>query len=328
MNAPLPPDRPLWKRLLLRRLKFLLGLALVIGVVGGGTYLFAPQWLMHAHTWFEADKADLSTHHVQVGDTDWAYYEGGSGPTLVLLHGYAGDRNVWLKIAPYLTKNFHLIIPDLPGWGQSTRNPGDDYDISHEAKRFAAFVHTLELKPFILVGHSMGGAIAGTYASDHPGKVRGLVLMDSFGLTFVKNKLAREALSGHNPLAFHDRAGLDRVLHLIYQHPPEIPSRFLDVVVQHSRKNAAFENKVFKELMRPDQYTILDKRLPRLTMPVLGLWCRKDQIIDISALATLRNGLTHAPSISASVLNGCGHMPLEEKPRETAQIIAGFAVAH
>lgn len=328
MNPSLPSQPSLWKRLLLRRLKFLLGLAVAVAVLGGGTYLLAPQWLMDAHTWYQADKAGLSTHHVQIGKTNWAYYEGGKGPTVVLLHGYAGDRDVWLDVAPYLTNNFHLIIPDLPGWGQSTRRPDANYDIAHQAARFAGFVHTLELKHFVLVGHSMGGAIAGTYASAHPDNVRSLVLMDSFGLTFVKNKLARQALAGHNPLAYHDRAGFDRMLHLVFKQVPEIPSRFADVMVKRHDADAAFEHKVFEELMQPDQYSILDKRLPDLTMPVLGLWCRDDQIIDTSALDTLRNGLTHAASINVTVLNGCGHVPEVEKPRETAQVIAGFIVAN
>ncbi|GAB3022579.1 MULTISPECIES: alpha/beta fold hydrolase [Oleiagrimonas] len=328
MNHSVPTDRPLWKYLLLRRLKMLLALAALIAVVGGGLYLFAPQWLMQVNTWRKAEQAGLSTHHVQIGDTDWAYYEGGKGPTIVLLHGYGADRNVWLKVAPTLTRNFHLIIPDLPGWGESTRHPGDNYDISHQAERLQAFVHTLQLQRFVLVGHSMGGAIAGVYASEHPNRVSALALVSSFGLDFVKNDFARQALSGHNPFAYDSRAGFERMMRRVFAQPPKMPSRFADVMVQRERASSAFLNRVFKELVQPDQYTILDKRLGKLTMPVLGLWCRHDKIIDVSALSTLRNGLTHAPSISATVLNGCGHVPELEKPDETARILAGFAVAH
>ena len=328
MNSPMPTDRPLWKRLLLRRLKFLLVLALLVVVVGGGSYLFAPGWVMRVHTWYQAEQAGLTTHHVQVGDTNWAYYEGGEGPTLVLLHGFGMDRSAWLKVAPQLTRNFHLVIPDLPGWGDSTRHPGDNYDIDHQAERLQGFVHTLELKHFVLIGHSMGGAIAGTYASEHPDNVSALALISSYGLSFVKNRFAREALDGHDLLAFDDRAGLERVLKLVYAHPPKIASRFADVLVSREKASKPFLDRAFRELATPAQYRILDDRLGKLTMPVLGLWCHDDKVIDVSALNTLRNGLVHAPTISATVLNGCGHVPELEKPEETARILAGFAVAH
>jgi pimeloyl-ACP methyl ester carboxylesterase len=61
---------------------------------------------------------------------------------------------------------------------------------------------------------------------------------------------------------------------------------------------------------------------------VLGIWCHDDKIIDVSALDTLRDGLKSSPSIGATVMNGCNHMPMLEKPEETARIITGFALAH
>jgi abhydrolase domain-containing protein 6 len=63
-------------------------------------------------------------------------------------------------------------------------------------------------------------------------------------------------------------------------------------------------------------------------MPVLGLWCHDDKLVDISALDSLRNGLTAASAISTSTINGCNHMPMMEKPEQTAQILTGFALSH
>jgi pimeloyl-ACP methyl ester carboxylesterase len=63
-------------------------------------------------------------------------------------------------------------------------------------------------------------------------------------------------------------------------------------------------------------------------MPVLGLWCHGDRIIDISAQDSLRNGLSHASAISTSTINGCNHMPMLERPQDTAQILTGFALSH
>lgn len=325
---PLAADRPLWKQLLLRRLRVLAVLLALVVVAGGGSYLLAPRWLMHLHTWYQAQKAHLHTHHIEAGGVRWSYYAGGNGPVIVLLHGYGGSKRDWLEVAPLLTRHFHVVIPDLPGWGQSSAAPGGDYDIEDEAQRLDAFVKALHLPPFMLVGHSMGGAIAGVYAAAHPHQVSSLALMDSFGLSFKENAFAREALAGKNPFLFDSRAGFHRMERLVFEHPPQLPGRFIDVLVRRNKQRRAFLQKVFHELNRPAEYRILDGHLGQLTMPVVGIWCADDHIIDKSALNTLRAGLTHAASIGATVINGCGHVPQIEKPRETAQILQGFAMGH
>ncbi|HEX7339395.1 MAG TPA: alpha/beta fold hydrolase [Rhodanobacteraceae bacterium] len=323
-----PDNRPLWKILILRRLKMLAIIVAVLIIVGGGIYLLAPQWLIRANNWRMASAAGLDTYHLQVGDTDWAYYEGGKGPTMVLLHGYGANRNAWLKVAKGLTKNFRVIIPDLPGWGDSTRNKNDDYGIKAQSGRLYGFLHTLGINHEMLVGESMGGAIAGYYASEHPANVGALVLIDSFGLKFKQNAFAKEALAGKNPFIFDNRAQFARTAKLVFDKPPELPGRFVDVLVDRNKANRAFLTKVFDELRQPAAYTILDTRLSKLTMPVLGIWCRDDRIIDPSALDTLRNGLTAATSISATVINDCGHVPAIEKPEAVVRILGGFAISH
>jgi pimeloyl-ACP methyl ester carboxylesterase len=310
---------------MLRRLKMLLVLVGAIVVIGGGAYLAAPQYLMQLQTWQHAMSAHVDTHQVQAGDTTWSYYDGGDGPAIVLLHGYGADKSVWLPVAKRLTRNFRVIIPDLPGWGESSRQPGADYGIDAQALRLDAFVHALDLPRMMLVGHSMGGAIAGVYAAEHADRVSGLVLMDSFGLKAKDNAFARAARSG-NPFDFDDRAGYRRVAKLAFNTPPELPGRFVDVLVARNVANRAFLDRVFDRLRQQDG--ILDAHLGQLTMPVLGVWCHDDRITDISALDTLRNGLTHASSIGASTINACGHVPELEKPDVTAKILAGFAIAH
>ncbi len=320
--------RPLWQRLLIRRLKFLAIVAVVLGVGLGGCYLFAPQWLLRAELARKAMAAHAEKHSVQVGDTKWVYYEGGQGPTLVLLHGFAADKNVWLEQLRLLTPNFHVIAPDLPGWGDSTRVDGASYNIDAQAARLQGFVDTLRLPRFVLVGHSMGGAIAGTYAADHPDKVAGLALIDAFGLKANENDFARGALSGKNPFTYDDRAGFERATLLAFQTMPSIPGRFQDVLIEKNQRDRGFLDRTFNELRDPSQYLAIQNRLDRLTMPVLGLWCHDDKIIDLSALDSLRGGLSHASSISSSILNGCNHMPVLEKPEETSRIIGAFTLQH
>ena len=320
--------RPLWQRLLIRRLKFLGMLAALIVVVGGGCYLFAPQWLLQTNYWRQATAAQLEKKSVQAGDTRWVYYEGGQGPTIVLLHGFAANKEVWLPVAPLLTAHFHVVIPDLPGWGESSRIPGASYNIDNQADRLNDFIQTLHLQHSVIVGHSMGGAIAGVYAAEHPQDVAELALVDSFGLQFKENAFAKQALSGKNIFDYNDRAGFLSANAWAFEQVPHIPGRFIDVFVQENIKNRAFIDKTFNELRENSQILSLQTRLDKLSMPVLGMWCHDDKIVDISALESLRTGLSHAPSISTSILNGCNHMPQMEKPQAFAQVLTSFILAH
>ncbi len=313
--------------MLYRRLKFLGVLAGLALLVFGGGYLFAPGWLLKANDYRQAVEAHLNKKQVLAGDTNWVYYEGGTGPTLVLLHGFASDKTVWLPLAAQLTQRFHVVIPDLPGWGESSRDPAASYNLDVQAQRLENFFQAIHLPGMVLVGHSMGGGIAGLYTLAHPDHVAGLVLMDSVGLKFDENAFAREVRAGQDPFVFNDRAGFRRALDLAFEHPPHVAGRFADVFVQRNEKNRTFIEKTFKELRDPSQVLALQNRLGDFITPVMGLWCRNDRIIDYSALESLRNGLSHAHSISATTLNGCGHMPMLEKPREVGQILANFAMS-
>lgn len=330
-KTPIPstaPIRPLWQRLLLRRLKFLVIVAAVLGIGAGGVYLFAPSLLLKADSARLAMTAHMQKQTVVAGDTTWSYYEGGDGPTIVLLHGFASNKEVWLEMAKGLTDHFHVVIPDLPGWGESSRNENGDYGIPAQAARIDAFATAIGVKQFVLVGQSMGGAIAGVYANEHPNRVSSLVLISSLGLTFKENDFVREAKAGKNPFLLNDRADLEKLLARIFTTPPHVPGRIEDALLERNQKDRAFIERTYNELREPAQAYALDPVIGKLTMPVLGIWCRDDKLIDVSALDTLRNGLTSSPSIGATVLNGCNHMPMLEKPEETAKILTGFMLAH
>jgi pimeloyl-ACP methyl ester carboxylesterase len=328
VTPPPAAGRPLWQRLLARRLKFLAAVVVLIGLSLGGCYQFAPQWLMHAEVMRQAMNAHLDERAVQAGGTRWSYYEGGEGPTLVLLHGYDSDKSVWLEVAAQLSPHFHLVIPDLPGWGDSSRDPKANYDIDALPARLDEFMQALGLRSVTVVGHSMGGAIAGVFAAEHPQVVNRLVLVDSFGLTPKENDFARSSLAGTNPFTYDDRAGFQKAESLAFKTVPDLPGRFIDVLIQRNQRDRAFLDKTFNELRQPSQYLSVQQRLDKLTMPVMGLWCRNDKIIDISALDSLRNGLVNAAAISTTTLSGCNHMPMLEKPEQTVQVLTAFELSH
>ncbi|MEO8747175.1 MAG: alpha/beta fold hydrolase [Rhodanobacter sp.] len=313
--------------MLLRRLKFFGWLFGLLLVAFGGSYWFAPQWLVQADSARQALAAHLEKHSVQAGDTTWSYYAGGDGPEIMLLHGFAADKTEWLEVAAKLTPHFHVVMPDLPGWGQSSRLPGADYSIEAQAGRLQQFVQAIDARGFVLVGHGTGAAIAAVYAASHPEHARGLALLDAFGLNTTHSVFSSEAAASRL-FEYDDRAGLTQARTLLLAHPQSQRGRFADVLVRRNQADRQFVQDRLVSLRQASQQLVVQDRLSALSMPVLGLWCRDDTVIDRSALDSLRSGLTHASAISASVISGCKHMPMIEKPDETAEILTAFALSH
>ena len=308
------------------RLKVLGGTVIALAVIGLAVYFIAPGAVLRGAIMWQTWRDGLHQHSLQVGDTRWVYVEGGKkeGPPLLLIHGYGGTYADWLMAAKYLTGNFHVIIPDLPGWGASTRLPDADYGYPAQVKRLHAFVDALHLGEIAIAGHSMGGAIAGLYAADYPKDVAALVLVDSAGVPFKENAFVRELKSGKSPFDIDNRAQFKQLESMLFTKPPSVPPRIEDVFIVKSKHERAFDDKVLREITAPDERNALQAKLPDITAPTLAIWCTKDQIIDVSALDAIRKGLTHVPNIGVTELNGCGHMSIMEKPREVAQSITHF----
>jgi len=112
--------------------------------------------------------AGLSRHTIQVDDHLWAYLEGGKGETLLFVHGFGMEKDGWglsQKPSARLTAS---SFQNLPGFGENSRLESADYDVPSQVKRLNRFVESLGLDRFHLAGSSMGGYIAGYYASEYP----------------------------------------------------------------------------------------------------------------------------------------------------------------
>lgn len=268
----------------------------------------------------------LKTRSILAGDTTWSYYEGAkNGPVLLLVHGFSSNKNVWRTLGEDLGARFHVIIPDLPGWGESTRLAGENYDIDAQAVRLNDFLLALDLREINLVGHSMGGAIVGVFAAQRPERIARLVLISPLGLSFVENDFTRALNAGDNPFIYDDRAGVERTARLVYLDPPEMSDQEVDDAIAGNRRQRSFIESSLAQIRPPSQWLALDPRLAQLTMPVLGIGCREDKVIDISALETLQNGLPDGRGGQAVILEGCNHLPMIERPVATGQLLTDFA---
>ncbi|MNM90846.1 Lipase 1 precursor [compost metagenome] len=289
------------------------------------TLVLAGADLNPAATTRHCETPPLCARLIQAGNSTWSYYESErQGPTVILIHGFSSSKQVWFEPGKALSSRFHVIIPDLPGWGASTDNDHSNYDIEAQATRLRDFILALEAENITLIGHSMGGAIAGVYAADQPQRVSRLVLVGALGLSFKDNDFMRELNAGGNPFIYDDRAGVERTARLVYLNPPQMSDRQVQEAILANRAQRAFIESTLAQIRPSSQWLALDHRLTKLNMPVLGIWCREDKVIDVSALDTLRNGLPASSANNSVILEGCNHLPMVERPAETLQALDAF----
>src|SRR5450432_4400369 len=107
--------------------------------------------------------------------------EAGNGQPVILIHGLFVDHTCWDLVMPELAESFHVVAPDLPGFGASEKPPPNrfPYGIDAFAEAIADLYAGLELGPATVVGHALGGAVALTLAARHPELVSRLALIDT-----------------------------------------------------------------------------------------------------------------------------------------------------
>src|SRR5271157_2710872 len=112
------------------------GLLVVVAIVVllVGLYFLFPETVFKLVMDIQRRSADLVKKEVQVDDHKIVYLEGGKGETVVLLHGFGAHKDFWTACAKYL-KGYHLVIPDIPGFGECSQVPTDSYDVESQVGR-------------------------------------------------------------------------------------------------------------------------------------------------------------------------------------------------
>ena len=164
------------------------------------TMLSCAPYLFNKYIEGERKDANLTIKSVDIPDFKIVYVEGGTGDAIIMLHGSGGNKDNWLYLAKYFTPNYRVIIPDLSGFGDSSKPQNANYNIMSQVERLNLFAKELNLTKFHLVGNSMGGDIAGNYAADYPDMVKTLALFDASGVNApVKSELILLLEKGINP---------------------------------------------------------------------------------------------------------------------------------
>jgi pimeloyl-ACP methyl ester carboxylesterase len=315
----------------MRRSRVLLAAALVAAALLAVVVVLVvrdPYRIVQAEFTRQRIAAGLAREHVDVAGHRWTY-AGRAGaaadaPVLVMLHGFTGGKENWYPLAQALGERYRLVIPDLPGWGETQRKPQADYGFVAQADRVAAFIAAVAPRTqVVLLGHSMGGGIAALVAARRPDLVARVGLLDAAGVRFNDNRFGLAVLEGDNPFAVDDEASLQRYLETVFHDAdarPWVPWPASRALIERRRRDAAFEQRVLDRIGRSEESLLPGRAAAAIEQPTLLLWCRQDAVIDASALALYAQRI---PQASQVMLEGCGHMSLMEQP----DAVAGAVVA-
>lgn len=262
--------------------------------------------------------ARTRANYVAADGLNWPYLEGGptDAPIMLFVHGFGADKDSWLLYARPFTSDYRVIAPDLPGFGDATRDPALDFTAAAQARRLHAFVEAMQLERFHLAGISMGGYISALYALEHPGRVSSLVLFDSAGVDSDDSSPLREHVDeGRNPLTVRTKQDLEAMIDLITHQPPYVPAAFKRFFLQRSRQDADLHDRIFWGLVGETEHNTLNERLGSLRMPTLIVWGREDKLFPASTVDVMQASI---PDSRAVILEATGHAPTIERPRVVA----------
>ncbi|MCQ8896147.1 alpha/beta hydrolase [Limnobacter humi] len=254
----------------------------------------------------------------------WLEVGQSSQPTLLLLHGFAAAKEHWLPIVPFLAGYFRILMPDLPGWGESGFNPHKQYGLEDQTDRLAHWLGEIGVHKVNVVGNSMGGALAGLLTARHPHLVTSSVLMDALGLPGeTHTEFVDELLRGKNKLVPRDPVDVMKLTDLVFHNRALAASAafFSATELVHRRDVNTF---LFREMLsrRPD-YT--KATFEDIGTPTLVMWGTEDKVLHPSCAHTFEKLIKRS---ELCLFDNVGHLPMIETPYMCAQAIKTFVRKH
>ena len=275
----------------------------------------------------ERSASDLAYKTMVIDDELWYYLEGGpkDAEVVLMLHGFGGDKDNWTRFSRSLTGRYRVIAPDLPGFGESAQHPEWDYSLPPQRSRVNAFVQALGIEQFHLVGNSMGGHLAALYAHKYPGQVLSMALFNNAGIDAPDESDMQRALAkGENPLVVDSLEDFDELIEFVAYKEPFIPWPMKGVLAQKAMDHAKSNHVIF-ESYTSDRSSGLEPILVDIESPVLILWGEYDRVLDVSSVDVMRPLLSRAEVV---IMKDTGHVPMLERPAETAAHYLRFVDKH
>ena len=283
----------------------------------------------------------LEPRRVKVGEVDYHLELGGSGPPVLLLHGFPQTHHCWRKVAPRLAGTYTVVAPDLRGCGDTVAPPGGPRGEGYSKREMAGEVVTLMtllgFDRFAVVGHDRGARVAYRMALDHPARVERLAVLNVLPTVDQFERLAAETALDYYPwfflaqpaplperliapnAEFFLRHTLDSWCGTPGAIAPEVAAAYVRAFGPAMIAAVCADYRAAFHLDRP--LDAQDRSAGRrITCPVLVLWGDREGALADGPLTTWRRW---ANDVRGHAL-ACGHFLPEEAPDALAAALVDF----
>jgi len=298
--------------------------ALVYLLVAVGAACRAPQ--IPAERRYPAG-TPFRAQYLVVDGTRLRMIDTGRGAPVVFVHGFGASLYSWRKtLPPVLAAGYRVIAFDNRGFGFSDRPAAQAgtglYTNAAYARLVVALLDSLHLPSAVLVGHSMGGAIAAEVALRYPDRVRGLVLIDAagFGVRWpAALRVGRWPGAGGVAAALRGRWITERTLRSTYGDPSKVTQE--DVDQYYAPVAEPGYGRALRGVLAEFRFDTLVGRMSAVAAPTLVVWGSADRWIPVRDGGRLA---TELPRGAFVVLPGVGHAAAEENPDEVNHLLITF----
>ena len=241
------------------------------------------------------------------------------GKTLILLHGIGASAERWSRVIPALSKYFHVIIPDIVGFGYSDK-PAVEYTMDFFIDFFKVFVDNLSISKSSIIGSSFGGHVATEFAIRFNRMVEKLVLVSPAGMMKTSTPtLDRYIMAALYPVYEHV---YEAFREMAYESDAVHEEIVMDFVNRMRLTNAkyAFMSTVLGIRYAPK----LNGRLSNIIAPTLLVWGEDDTTIPLAECSNQYSGIPNIEEIVT--IKNCRHIPPVEKPATFNRIVLRFLI--
>jgi pimeloyl-ACP methyl ester carboxylesterase len=260
----------------------------------------------------------LRRESVSVESLRMPYLTAGAGDPVILLHGFADQKETWSLVGRLLSSGHRIYAPDLPGFGAADRIPADAAGTRILARYVRGFMDALGLARVHVVGNSMGGGIAQRLAAAWPERVQTVSLVCSMGPDIHKSQFTQHRDErGGNVLIPQSMDEYMAMLAWVFERKPPFPGVVLRHMARRQMERAADFTAYFHTLETEWVWA----EVAPVPQPTLIIQGRRDRVIHP---ATARGLAEELPDTRLLMLAGTGHAPQWEKPRVTADALRDF----